>query len=131
MLNEIAFHYVLLKDQQSLLNAGSSDFIYKYWNHFSNVKNLHTINNFQKWLCMSINALHGFVPHHYVHLFSFLYARLDTGRIMVQWCLFVCPSVRLSIHPFIWGFLLIISVSFHISSWNLICSLFVSISRLW
>ena len=30
----------------------------------------------------------------------FLYARLQTGRIMVWWCPSVRPSVRLSVHPF-------------------------------
>jgi hypothetical protein len=38
-------------------------------------------------------------------------------------CPFVFPSVR--------SFLLIISFLCHISSWNLFCSLFASISRLW
>ena len=33
------------------------------------------------------------------HISSFLYARLQTGRIMVWWCLSVRPSVRLSIRP--------------------------------
>jgi hypothetical protein len=41
----------------------------------------------------------------------------------------VCLSVSQSVRPF-GVFYLIISVSFHISSWNLFCSLFVSISKL-
>ena len=67
------------------------DFVLMYYRSSSSVI---TLCQFLKELCLFLN-----LEYRKCAVFHFLYARLQTGRIMVWWCPSGSPSVRLSVRP--------------------------------
>ena len=62
-----------------------------------------------------------FVHSAFKPVLPFLYARLQTGRIMVWWCPSVRPSVRVSVHPSVrHSFPHFSPTCFEILSWNFV-----------
>ena len=58
-----------------------------------------TLTEKSSWKWFFIHLLQTFFIVFLYHSLPFLYARLQTGRIMVWWCPSVRVSVRLSVHP--------------------------------